>query len=107
MVRSGVEVVGDSGAVFIKKEALIGVSYRYLPLEWGFLPRKNAKSAEGKAQAKRWGQKYARVACGVILLAKPFRRTGRNGRCGLNGLDSSQETVETVGGVQWADAAPC
>ena len=31
------------------------VSWRYLPLEWGILPRKNAKGAEvKKAMARRW-----------------------------------------------------
>ena len=41
-------VVTGKVSLFIKKEALVTVSWRYLPLEWGFLPRKNA---EGKTNS--------------------------------------------------------
>jgi hypothetical protein len=42
MVMSGVEVA-DSEGVFTTKEALVTVSWRYLPLEWAFSQRRRGR----------------------------------------------------------------
>jgi hypothetical protein len=42
---------------WLKKEALVTVSWRYLPLEWGNPTQRREGARAGKAQAKDGGKK--------------------------------------------------